>query len=107
MDQEKSDSVINIVKSRYRDSLKLYLKTELWWNILYDKVVLKISKKTLTILSKIFPWKYETNLDNLQEYVDIFWVDLDSSLDYDDKISTKSVLNSMWWGVKKWVDMVD
>lgn len=105
--QETSDNVINIVSNRYYDSLKLYLKTELWSNILYNKSVLKVSKKTLMILSKIFPWKYDKNLENLQEYVDVFWVNIDDSEKYDGEISTKSVLDSVWWGVKKWVDMVD
>ena len=105
--QETSDNVINVVNNRYYNSLRFYLKTELWSNVLYNKYVLKISKKTLTILSRIFPWKYDKNLENLQEYVDVFWVNLDDFEKFDSEISTKSVLNSVWWGVKKWVDMVD
>ena len=107
IEQETSKDVINNVRNRYNDSLRFYLKIELWSNVLYNKSVLKISKKILNTLSRIFPWKYEKNLENLQEYVDVFWIDLDDSLDLNTDIKTKSVLNNMWWGMKKWIDMTD
>ena len=107
IEKEASNDVINIVKDRYYDSLKIYLKTALWYDVLYNWAVLKISNKTLTILSKMFPWKYDENLKNLQEYVDIFWVDLDGSFDSNTDMKTKSVLNNMWWGVKRGINMME
>jgi len=105
--QETSENIINIVKKWYNDSFRLYLKAELWLDLLYNESILKISKKVLTVLSKFFPWKYESNLKNLQDYVDIFWVDLDKSLDSNGEMSTTNILNNMWWGVKKGVNMIE
>ena len=107
IEQETSENIINIVKNWYNDSFRLYLKAELWLDLLYNESILKISKKTLTLLSKIFPWKYENNLKNLQDYVDVFWVDLDNSFDSSSSLNTTNILNNMRWGAKKGVDMIE
>lgn len=107
VEKEISNNVINIVEDWYRDSLRIYLKTALWSDVLYNWAVLKISNKTLTFLSKIFPWEYDKNLKNLQEYVDIFWVDLDTKNDFWKTLNTKWVFNNIWWGVQKGIETID
>ena len=73
---ENSENTINIVKKWYNEIFRIHIKTQLWSQVLENKTILKISKKTLNILSNIFPWKYETNLKNLQDYLEILNIDL-------------------------------
>ena len=69
----------NIVYDWYYENLKNYVKNELWWKFIKNKTLLKISKYTLNILCKLFPWKYEDNLDNLDKFLDIFDITLETS----------------------------
>ena len=106
-DLEISENIINIVKNRYNENLEFYIKKQLWSEVFENKTILKISKKTLEILSKIFPWKYEKNLQNLQNYVEILNINLDDKIEHEEKFYTKWVLENIWWGLKKWVNMVE
>ena len=61
------------------------------WNISLNTTILKISNTTLQILNKIFPNKYENNIKNMQEYIEIFDIDL-SKTNYKNQIKTKNIL---------------
>lgn len=104
---ENSENIVNKIKTWYNENLNFYIKAQLWSNVLENKTILKISQKTLKILSKLFPWKYEKNLKNLQDYIDIFNINLDEKNQYENDINTKWVLNGVWWGVKKWLNSID
>jgi hypothetical protein len=104
---ENSDDIINIVKNWYNENLKFYVKSQLWSEVFENKTVLKISKKTLEILSKIFPWKYEKNLKNLQDYLDILGINLNENRNFEKEINIQWVLNNFLWWLKKWTQMVD
>lgn len=104
---ETSENIVSIIKDRYNENLEIYIKTQLWSEVLENKTILNISKKTLEILSKIFPWKYEKNLKNLQDYIDIFGINLDEKQEYEKTVDTKWILDGILWGVKKWVNMVE
>jgi len=104
---EMSENIISIVKDWYNESLRFYIKTQLWSEILENKTILKLSQKTLKILSKIFPWKYEKNLKNLQDYLDILNINLNEKKEYEKNLNTKWNFNNFRWGLKKWIEMID
>lgn len=106
-DLETSENTINIIKNRYNENLEFYIKNQLWSEVFENKTILKISKKTLEILSKIFPWKYEKNLQNLQNYIEILNINLDDKIEHEKIFNTKWVFKNIWWGLKKWVNMVE
>ena len=104
---ENSENIINIVKNWYNENLKYYIKEQLWSQVLENKTIIKISQTTLKILSKIFPWKYEKNLKNLQNYIEILNINLDEKIEHEKIFNTKWILNNIWWGLKNWVNMIE
>ena len=104
---ETSENITSIVKDWYNESLRFYIKTQLWSEILENKTILNLSQKTLKILSKIFPWKYEKNLKNLQDYLDILNINLNEKKEYEKNLNTKWNFNNFRWGLKKWIEMID
>jgi len=102
---ENSENVVNIVRNRYNESLRLYVKNQMWWELFENKTILKFSKGTLNLLSKIFPWKYEDNLRNLQAYLDLFDINLDEKVKYEE-MDKKWAVDNVWWGLKKGIEMV-
>ena len=103
---ENEEKIIDIINSRYYENLKLYIK----WSeteFINNKTLLKLSQKTLNILSKIFPNKYEKNIKNLEKYLYIFDIDLNTS-NYNPWEKTKY---NIWDGLikwfKKWLENID
>lgn len=95
---------IEIIKNRYDDKLKLFVKIEVW-SVKTDPIILKISKKTLEILFKFRP-KYEENLLNLQSYVDLFNINLDDDQKSNNIFDNKEIYNNFIWNIKKWIDSI-
>lgn len=103
---EEDKNIIDIVNSRYYENLKLYIKrSEV--NFIENKTLLKISQWTLNVLSKLFPKKYDNNIENLQKYLDIFNINLDEKTELKNEQSVKWIMNVLKWSVKKWVEMTD
>ncbi len=104
---QNSNEIINIIQNWYNNNLKIYIKDQFPSELIQNKTVLKISQKTLKILSKLFPNNYTKNLQNLQNYLDIFDIDLDTKNKLENQIDTKSTINNILWGMKKWIQMVE
>jgi len=101
---EHEENTINIINSRYHESLKDYIKNTLP-SFIENKTLLKTSQITLNILSKIFPNKYKNNLKNLEKYINILDIDLSTKEILKDETSINSVTNDFLKGIKKWINM--
>lgn len=99
---ETDENIIHDIKDIYNKNLKYYIKQQVWSNLQLDVSVLKISQKTLDLLVKINP-KYQENIQNLNNYLDILWIDLQ---DYNYKNNSNlgktldDIKNSFWDAVK-------
>ena len=102
---ENDESVVAIVNNWYKENLRMYIKSKMWWELSENKTILRFSQKTLYVLSRLFPWKYEDNLRNLQAYLDLFDINLDEKVEYW-KMDGKWAVDNVWWGLKKWIEMV-
>lgn len=99
----------SIVSNWYYESLKSYIKNQLWWKFIKNTTLLKISKHTLNILCRLFPWKYENNLDNLDRFLDIFDINLENSwfLKASKNINSgfwKNMFNVFWNSLKNGIE---
>ena len=101
---ENNEDIINIVSNWYKESLMFYIKSNNS-TFIENSRILKVSQKLLEILSKIFPWKYSKNLENLQNYIYIFDINMDKeNLNYN-RIG-KDLNNKIFEGAKRWIKMV-
>jgi len=101
-DQENIDIVLN----RYDNELKKHILNKAWWDNHKNKTILSISKKTLETLNKIFPKKFEKNLENFKMF--------DNYLDYNlDKTSflksfdQKKIQQWMIKDIKDWLNSTE
>ena len=101
---ENKENIIDIVNFRYNEDLKNYIQKSLP-SLIENKTILKTSKKTLNILSKIFPNKYKQNVENLEKYISILDIDLNTKENLENETSINSVTNDFLKGIKKWINM--
>ncbi len=87
---------IDILLGRYDNELKKHILEKSWWNIHKNKTILSISKKTLEILNKIFPKKFEKNLENFE----MFDKYLEYNLDQTKSLETFDQKNIQKWMIK-------
>ena len=97
---ETDETNIDIVKEQYNKELKNFIKNNnINYNIVNNKTILKLSKFTIITLNKLFPWKYEKNLNNFNNYLEIIWIDIENDTTYKNEINkneiNKSIINNL------------
>lgn len=96
---------VKIIDDRYYNKLKSFVKQDLWVLSL-NPTVIKISKWILEILVKISP-KYEQNLSNLDQYLDLFDINLDTNRNFSNQVDTKWLKSNLRWNLKKWLNSIN
>lgn len=103
---QNNEEIINIIKWRYNNQLKLYIKNNMWWDINQNEIILMLSNKTLEILSKLFPWKYEKNIENFNNFVKLLDLNIEKSPSYE-KINNKWIYKNILNSFKNWINAIN
>lgn len=96
---------LKIINNRYYDKLKSFIKQDMWILSL-NPTILKISRFTLKFLS-LFSNKYEKNLSNLQQYLDLFDINLDTNKNFNNQINNEWLNKNLRKNVKKWFNSIN
>ena len=73
--QKSSSEIYSAITHHYYTNLQNFLKNQIWWVFATSSISIRLSEKTLQILSKILPSFFSQNLKNFHEFKTFFQKD--------------------------------
>lgn len=85
----------------YENKLKEYITKQIWWDIMKNELVLKLSDFILQGMNKILPQKFKNNLENFKSYQKYLDIDLENkTIGFDNDEIKKDIFKEIWEAIE-------